>query len=669
MRKTDYFNNSGGLNLADSPLFIRPEQAAGGYNFDLSKTGGITKIRGYTKLNSSADTQLKSLLLDVALSKTGTSTVIRGAGTKLQTFNVTNGTFTNLTDDTSSAGTDFLSSSSTQPVSSVNFNTADANLMWLAGGGMSSIYGYNGSKITANGVAAPTGTFTTSVGGSSGSWTSTGTYYYALVLRKASTQALSNAALDESATISNATDQVTLTFPTGIDTTKYDKWYVYRSAVSGAESFTTGTLVAQVATTEATYVDNGNVSVATSQNVPRSGSTVLDNSPLESGTYKYVTAFKRRLVAAKNNTVYVSDLDKPESWPIDINVSLPYGGDITGIGVVGFNAPITGNTDEYLVVFQKEYCWVITGDFSYDSDLGIYNFELKFLDAVGCANQSLVVSTNGFITWIDSRGVYMWNGSGKPIYVSKNISSLFGLDGDLDKSKLGIGWGRYVRQKDQIIWCLSHRTKGENKVRLKLDLKLTAAKIQQGLENTVVEGVFMLDTDIALYAGAIYNPSSNAEYFLAGDASGFIYRLYFATSNDSGDINFNYETPFLDQNAPSVAKQYYKVIAFVDESINKDLTLEYWSDYRLLAVEKSQISETMQLKSEVRSSLWDLAVWDESNWDESSSKIKQVVFNLHSNENNNQGDCLKLNFVQNDADAPVTIYGFSILWDEISARK
>lgn len=672
MPRLDCFNNTEGLNLTDSPFYVKDGQATGGANYDYVRTGGISKRRGLSAVNTIANAQSKTFGLGIHNTSSGTKTVVRAAGTKIQTVDLDAALFTDLSEDTAAVNSTFLDSTSTQPVVSVNFNTTTNNMLWLAGAGASSIYGYNGTKVTANGVAAPTGTFIaanqgTGTGGSG--WTN-GTYYYALVLRKASTQALSNAALDQSVTIASATDSVLLTFPTGVDATKYDKWYIYRSSVSGVSGFTAGSLVAQVTVGTATYTDL-NVTLASSQVVPRSGNIVLDNSPLDAGTYKSLMVWKRQLVTASNSTIHISDQDKPESWPAGKKIVIPTGGAITGLSVIGYNTTNTQSTDEYLVVFKERETWVITGTGVLDSDTELYDVELKFLDNVGCANQSLAVPTGGFIAWIDYRGVYLWNGADKPVYVSRTIEAMFDTDGDLDKIKLSQGWGSFYRKKNQIIWTLSSRSNGANKMQIKLDLRLTAGKVANGITaNSIVEGVFMPDSlQSALYGGTAYLPSDNEELLLVGDDAGFVYKHYYGVSDNGSGIDFSYRTKAFDCGTPTEAKSFQKVVVYIEQTTNKDLTLKYWAQYRVLESERSEIQQNMQTTDTRTGSLWDLANWDVALWDEGINKPVALVYNLSSNENNCEGDSLMLEFSQDDPSAPVTILGFSIYYENLAVRK
>jgi hypothetical protein len=662
MRKTDFFNNIGGLNVTDSPFTIRDNQASSGWNYEYSTTGAITKSRDRVKINTVADLQTRSLGLGLHNTKSGTKTLVRVAGTKLQSVNISTPSFTDVSEDTAVANSDFFSSSSTQPVIFTPFNTASADIIWAAGGGATSIYGYTGSNVTANGVAAPTGTFTlTNLGAGTGGTFTTGSYYYAIALRKTGTQALSNAALDQTVTVAGATETVQLTFPTGVDATKYDKWYVYRSAVSGVTGFTTGTLVAQVTVGTATYTDVGNVAVATSQVVPRAGNTT-DNSVLPSGTYKVLTTFKRRLVTAQNSTFYLSDLDKPESWPSVNNFTIPTGGNITGVAVISSNTQGVSSPDEFLVIFKETEVWAFTGN---DAD----DWILKFVDSAGCISQSLIVPCNGFICWLDYRGVYMWSGSNKPVYCSRPIEASFYSDGDLDKSKLGLGWGVFYRKTSQVVWFLSHRIRGENKYILRLDLRLSSPQIKNEIVQNVTEGVFTQGfVTTSMYSGLTYLPDDKQELFLSGDSSGFIYKLYNSYTADGEGITFEYETNHLNLDMPAVAKRFRKVVVWIDEIVSADLTLNYWADYKVSDADKSVSEETMAPKTS-QASLWDLAVWDVSSWDEYMPKIKGITFNLHAKDNNVEGDAIKLKFIQDDANVPVIIHGYTVFWEEIAVRK
>lgn len=655
---TTYMNNSGGLNITDSPLAMKDNQAQGNsYNYEYSRTGAISKVLAPSLLNASPDTELKTLGLGVFHdAESDLRTLIRTAGTKIQTFDTSTGTIVNQEDDTATPGSDFLTSGSTQPVVFSPFNTlTGGTVLWMAGGGMSAIQGYTGSNVTENGTPEPTGSIgLTVLPTSGGTFAATGTYYYGVQFRKLGTQVLSNVALDVSATLSNTTDRVSIDLTTisNNDTTRFDEIWIWRSAVSGLTGFTTGSIIAKVASNTTSYIDSG-TAIASAQNVPRNGNTLLDNSPLESGTYKYVTAFKRRLVTAKDSTLYISDLDKPESWPLTNVITLPSGGPITALGTIGVPSEYTTGADQYLCIWKDQELWVLSGD-------SISDWELLFVDKTGCAGQSLVVPFNGFVTWITYNGIYIWDGRGKPSRVSKPIQVLFEADGDLDKTNLAQGYARQYEKGNEVIWRVSHRTKGKNKFSIKMDTRLTSINAAQNLQNSEMEGVFIFDTDDnAYYALASYT-SGTDEQLIAGDDAGNVYRLY---NSATSAVSFDYETKPLDMDHPEIMKSFKRVLVWVEKLTPNDLTLLYSVDYRTRPEYQSKVVATMAPTLGTQPSLWDIALWDIALWDDYIPDISPIEFNLHSYENNNQGVALKLQFEQLEASAPVRIHAFAVEWE------
>lgn len=663
--QANFFSNTGGLNLTDSPLAIKPDQAISGYNFDYVKTGGFKKTRTPLALNSSADAQLLSRAFDLYRTKSDVVQAMRLATTAWQALDTTTGTTTNLTEDTASAGSSFFSCSN-QAVS-VMVTTPATDVLWASGGGLSTLYGaYSASKVTKNGSTPATGAFTATVSTTGGTFT-VGTYYYAVALRKSSTQAISNAGLDVSAVIANTTDKVTidLTGLTGLDTTKYDKVYLYRSSVGGSTGFTAGALVAQINTTTTSYVDTGTV-LTSSVVVPRSGSASLDNSELPSGTYEVIANFKRRMVTASKSTLYFSDINKPESWPLANSITIPSGGKITGLATIGYNHPGSGTTDEFLAVFKSNELWIIKGD---DST----TWQLLFVDYIGCPNQSLIVNSNGLLYWVNNRGVYLWDGVGKPIYTSRPIEYLWGQNGSLTKQNLNAGCGAAMPSLNQIVWYLSDNIIGSQQFVLKLDTRLTLPNIDNFLGQRVLEGVFVQGkrTASVVACETITDPASihNSSLLLTGDSSGYIYSDLASTTGTGNDVAFSYETADLDLGSPGVAKRFHKVVVWADTSGAFDINLDYWADYRRSESSKTTLSATLATSTGESTSLWDVVNWDSAYWDINTSSIQPLVFNLPNTNNNAEGDAIRLRFYNNDSGEPVTINGFSILYTTISLRK
>jgi hypothetical protein len=661
----DYFDNVGGLNVTDSPFKVGDGQATGGGNYTYIQTGGIRKRQGHSKINSAANAQLKSIGLGQNNSSSGTKTLIRAAGTKLQAVDTGVPSFTNLTEDTAAAVSDFLSPSSTQTMCFSQFNTTSTNVLWMAGAGMSGIYGnYSTSKVTKNGSDAPTGSLSTSVSTpGTGTFSSTGTYYYAIALRKAATQAISNAALDISATIANTTDNVAVSLASvaSIDTTKYDAIYLYRSVVSGVTAFTTGSLVSITSITAgvpASITDTG-ASAATAQNIPRAANLLLDNSVLDSGTYRTLTTFKRRLVTATGSTIRLSDVNKPESWPTVNTITIPSGGDITGLAIISFTSVGSNTIDEILAVFKERELWVITGD-------SISDFALKFIDSVGCPTQSLIVSANGYLAWLEYRGVFLWDGTGKPIYSSRPIETMFAQDGDIDKTKLSYGVGQFFRKQNQIVWFVSHKIFGEQQSAIKMDLRLTLPRVEQSMLGRILDGVFIQDDlDFPVYSALSYLPTEPEESLLIGDSSGYLYNAFIGESDGGAAISFKYATRFLDCGNPNRDKRFQYVVVWVEEVGDWNLTLDWWTDYKAADGVKSTRAQAISTISSNTTALWDVAQWDEAYWDDYTAKYKPLWFQLASDINNNsEGKCIRLQFRQEGVDQPVTIAGFSVLYSE-----
>lgn len=667
----DYFVLTGGLNNSDSPFNISPEKAAGGRNWEYIRTGAVKKRLGPVGLNAIADAQEVCVGLKARNTKAGVVTLIRAAGSKLQKA-VLSGTFTNMSEDTAAAATDFLTDT-TQLVTSAMFTSPTTDVMWLAGAGMTQIHGaYSDSKITKNGVPVPTGTITATPSLTGGSFAATGTYFYGVAYHKLSTGAISNVTLDQSATIANTTDVVTIDVSglTNLDATKYDKIYIYRSAVGGVTAFTTGVRIAELSTASTSYIDTG-TTITTTINIPRSGNTLLDNTALSTtNEHKLLTVFKRRLVTAYQSTIYISDLNKSESWPLHNVFEIPSGGEITGLAIISFVTPTSSTLDEFLVVFKENELWVITGTGALDAN-SLPDWELKQIDKTGCSSHNSIVTANGFLFWMNNQGFHMWDGAGKPILISRPIMELFEADGDLDRSSMNLVHGQYYKKQNQILWFLSHKVYGVQKYVLKLDLRLTIPAAAQNLSNRIIDGVFIPDTFVtSVYAAASYKPGDEAEETLIlADEEGFIYRHLAQTSDDGAGTEFEYATPFLDQGRPAQKKTYHKVIAWVEQITNYELILDYWSNYRSGEGAKSSRTADVTANIDGSNALFNVAKYDVAFFDDYSAKPIPITFNLDSNQGNNSGDVISLAFRQEGVDEPVVLYGFSVIYSVVGNDK
>lgn len=674
LKQYDLTNNVGGTNLVDSVFKIDESQAAGGINFDYILTGGVRKRLGAPKINSVADTQLESLGFGLYAPTSGLSkSVFRAAGTKLELFDTSTPSFTPLTQDVSAAPSTPFSSGTSQNVQMVQFSSGVTDIMWSAGGGAAIPIGaYSTTKYTQNGVATPTGSFSgTPSAHGGGSWSTTGQFYWAVSWVKRSTSAESNTVQDFTGTITNTDDTFTITLTPPSDTTLYQSVNIYRSSVAGTNidltGFTTGDLIATLASTVTTFVDHGDIGnpdILQSTNVPRAGNIVLDNSQLPSGTYNTLALWGHRLCTSSGNNVYISDVNKSESWPLTNYITVPSAGPITALATISYTSAQANSLFELLVIFKEREVWVLNPGNS--SDYTTWSL-LKIDSNVGCPNQSLVVTAQGFLAWIDWRGVWLWDGTSKPIYTSRLIEPLFGTNGDLDKSNFDMAWGAFFRRENQIKWFLSSKTYGVQKFSLKMDVRLTLLQIEQNLQGRTVDGTFIQDTHPnAYYAGMAYVPlNGQNEQFVLGDASGFCYFDANSYSDGGGSYPYRYLTSPIHCGNPNMQKLFHKVIVWVQDVGNWNLYLDYWSDYATSSDAMSSVGLPISTQAQ-NAALWDIAVYDYSSWDSYTANVIPLIFNLQPGSSNSaQGTALQLQFRNDNANEPITIHGFSIVYSEM----
>lgn len=666
----DFPDNTGGTNLVDSVFKIKPDQAAGGVNFDYVLTGGIRKRLGSPKINSVADSQLESLGYGLLAPVSGTSkSVIRAAGRRLQLFNTDTPLLTTLSQDTAAAGTTPFASGTATNTQFVQFSSGTNDILWAAGGGATLPVGaYSTSKFTSNGQVVPSGTFSTAVNShNSGSWTAAGNYYYAVLYRKGSTQALSNATLDVIATTVNTDDTVTITLGAVPDQTLVDKIYIYRSARSGVSGFTTGNLIAQLTSSSTSFVDKGdlgNPDILLAQNLPRAGNVVLDNSTLPSGTFNTLALWGHRLVTASGNNLYISDVDKSESWPLTNYITVPSAGPITALGSISFTSPQANSLQELLVVFKERELWVLAPGAS--SNYTTWTL-LKVDSNVGCPNQSMVVTAQGFLAWIDYRGVWLWDGTSKPIYCSRLLEPLFGTNGDLDKTQFPNACSSFFRRENQIVWFLSSKTYGVQKFAIKMDVRLTMLQIEQNLTGRTIDGVLIQDVHaFPIYASMAYVPlNGQNEQMVLGDNAGFNYFASNGYSDGGASYLWRYLTAPLHCGDPNTSKQFHKVVVWVQDVGNWNLYLDYWSDFVTSADLQTTIGLPLSTENQ-SSALWDIATFDYSYWDAYYPNITPLVFNLQAGAANSaQGAAIQLQFRNDNMNQPITIHGFSLLYSPL----
>lgn len=740
--QADFFSNAGGLNNTDTPFQVQQGQAIAGYNYEYLYTGGITKRNGNTQLNASADAQLRTLGLYMFQDELSTKTPLRAAGTKLQTFIPTTGITTNVTDDTTGAGSTPFTINTTQPVVFSQFNTPSSNIAWFAGGeqGAGTLNGYVGPHYTKNGIDEPLGaiTATTSdtaflsttgtltngsniisgvasttnlfigalivgtgipmgavvaaINGStvymnfnatasgsqtldfSGALPDSIQFWYAVSFVKASTTGEGNAALDLSVvtgasglgTAGGNTVTIDLTGITNKDTTLYSSINIYRASVSGTAGFTIGDLAGTVPIGTTSFVDYGAV-FGTAQAVPRNGNQILDNSQLPTNSQCNVIAkWKNRLITAQGSTVYLSDINKSESWPSLNFIQVPSGGPITALATISYITPVTSSPDEVLAIFKERELWILIGN-------DLTDWSLQLVDYTGCINQPMLVLAQGYLFFLDYRGIYCWDGTNKPIYISRLIEYDWGPNGDLDQSNFVLGCAAFFRKQNEVIWYLTSNTLGTQKLALKLDLRLSLPVVQQNMYSRIAEAKFIKDSIAQpMYAAYSCLPTFSGtflnEVMFGGDVSGFIYSLF---QNGSGDVDqgipFTFRTKTEDFGLIGTAKRFHKVIVWVRQSTTANLTLKYWVNYQ--TDDQHSAMQIQQVGTQVTVPIWDVATWDGPYFDTNTFTYTPLVFNLGNPTIGMEGDALTLEFQQEDFGAPMVIAGYSVIYSVSGLRK
>ncbi len=446
-----------------------------------------------------------------------------------------------------------------------------------------------------------------------------------------------------------------------------DQIWIYRSARSGVTGFTTGNLIGQISSASTTFVDKGdlgNPDILLSQNIPRAANIVLDNSKLPSGTYNTLALWGHRLCTSSGNSLYISDVNKSESWPLTNYITVPSAGPITALSTISFTSPQANSLQELLVIFKERELWVLVP--GANSDYTTWDL-LKVDATVGCPQQSLVVPAQGYLAWIDFRGVWLWDGTSKPIYTSRLLEPLFGTNGDLDKSKFNEACGVLFRRENQIIWFLSSKTYGEQKFAIKMDIRLTLLQIEQNLTGRTIDGVLIQDVHAnPIYAALAYVPlNGQNEQMIFGDASGFCYFMSNGYSDGGSSFPFRYLTAPLHCGNPNINKEFDTVVAWVQDVGNWNLYLDYWTNYETSQDLQTTIGLPISTESQ-NASVWDIATFDFSSWDAYSPKIIPIVFNLQpGTANSSQGSSLQLQFRNDNINEPITIHGFSVMYKEL----
>lgn len=143
--------------------------------------------------------------------------------------------------------------------------------------------------------------------------------------------------------------------------------------------------------------------------------------------------------------------------------------------------------------------------------------------------------------------------------------------------------------------------------------------------------------------------------------------MFDSFADASSDIDFSYESKFFDLGSFNTTKRFHKILVWTKDSSDADLTLDWWTQYK--SDEDSKATMSMPASTQVSEALWDLAFWDSAYWEQSVQAFNCLVFNLNSTVGSTEGDCIKIRLRQSDANAPITVAGFTVVYSEMGMRK
>lgn len=653
----EFFDNTGGLETSNSPFLSHPDCASGGFNFDYVQRGAIRKRKGHALLNSGDGSPTYGL--GFFNDSKSNRAIVRFKQGQAQLVSSGDWSYSNISHE--------LPGSTVEAVDRVvsNMFTGNGEALWFANRTrkLGGVYKTDtGFTITDNGVTnMATGSLTAALNTTASTFVAAGTFRYVATAVK-HTGSEGNAALEVAFNVTDPAKGVLLTLTNNLSPSVYKKVNIYRSAINGAEGFTVGDLVAELTTITPTmtFIDTG-TSIVETQPVPRAYSVVADYSELPDGVYKGVHQFKRRLVTFSGSTLYLSEEGNAEAWPQTNRITLPTGGNITCVIPISFTTQYSSAADEHLCIFKQNELWVLTGSDYTD-------WEVKYIDDSGVSNQSLATQCNGFISWVNYRGAFLWNGSDKPTYISQNIENLFQRGGTIKKDSFSESFVTFYKSRNEVQFYLQDNyTVTSHSYTLKLDLRLTQLGTESTLIDRKLDGIFTPDlVPIRMTAGIVYIPDADApeEVMLLGDENGALYHAYSALTDANTPISLNYLTQNLDMGSRGTNKRFHKVVVWVKKVSGIQVGLEWWVNYRDLSSTPGSITQTAPVTSS-NSLIWDSGNWDEKVWDNTTLDMLPITFNLFAN---NDGDCIQLRLSES-SNKELVIYGYTIHYSQGTLRK
>lgn len=310
---------------------------------------------------------------------------------------------------------------------------------------------------------------------------------------------------------------------------------------------------------------------------------LTDRSPPSRG--KYISTFNNQVLIAGNpssvNTVYYSDIDGPEYFPVSnqFDVQTRFGDIITGLS----------QNNEVFSVFKQKSIHIVSGDFAQN------NFRVDQLtDDIGCAAHATIKEVRGSLYFLSDRGPYQMTGGQipspvggsrlEPVFDAAGLSQetkqlLFGTTVITDNQLLRLKRAVAINDRDNeryILYIPTESTTGGNR-HANTSSKIFAYEYDRDAwllwDNINAAGGFTIKDDEFYFSERRYSTFNySVDHVLYR-------RMNLGDSYDYQDntvaIDWNYISQWEALGEPSILKKFIKLRFFALEELpNNDLMID-----------------------------------------------------------------------------------------------
>ena len=308
------------------------------------------------------------------------------------------------------------------------------------------------------------------------------------------------------------------------------------------------------------------------------------------------------------------------------------------IDIGDLTSPITGLAVLFgkLYIFTRRVIYELRG---YDRDTFVVD---EVTLSTGCvAYKSIVKVDNNLIFWSD-RGIYSFDGINVH-YLSLNAETTIA---GLNYNCIGQIIGELYKAKNQVWFSVSTGSNSNHNAVICMTYNPTASESAGITGNDVA---FAEYTGMSFNAFGLERSLTELDRLYAGNYAGRILQQDKGTNDDGSGINFKVKTPPIDMGSPEVFKRFRYVWVFVKQQGNYTVSISYVTDFGV-----GGSSTTISLSVAGQSSLWGTLVWGTDTW--GGNVIVKNRVGLKA-----KGHWMELTFINNNADQPVVVKGFSVI--------